>query len=51
MLLLLYTIRHWSGEPSALDASELRWLRPSEMDPVEMPPADAPLVELLNKLL
>ena len=51
MLLLLYLCRNWSGEPSALDASELRWLRPSEMSPNEMPPADAPLIPLLERLL
>ena len=51
MLLLLYLCRNWSGEPSALDASELRWLVPSEMIPDEMPPADAPLIPLLERLL
>lgn len=51
MLLLLYLCRRWAGEPAALDASALVWLRPEEMRPAEMPPADRPLVEMLERLL
>ncbi len=51
MILLLYLCRRWRGEPAALDASALVWLRPDEMDPAAMPPADAPLIPLLGALL
>ena len=51
MLLLLYLCRRWRGEPAALDASALAWLRPAEMRPDDMPPADRPLVEMLGRLL
>jgi 8-oxo-dGTP diphosphatase len=51
MLLLLYLCRRWQGEPRALDASALAWLRPAEMRPGEMPPADAPLIPMLDALL
>ncbi len=51
LLLLLYVIRDWNGEPVALEASALAWLRPGEMDDVAMPPADVPLVEALKRLL
>lgn len=51
MLLLLYLCRRWRGEPAALDASALAWLRPEEMRPGEMPPADRPLVTMLARLL
>ena len=51
MTLLLYLCREWRGEPAPLDASALKWLRPAEMVPGEMPPADGPLIELLAKLL
>ena len=51
MLLLLYLCRRWQGEPAALDASALAWLRPAEMRPDEMPPADAPLIPMLDALL
>lgn len=51
MILLLYLCREWQGEPRPLDASALKWLRPDEMDPAEMPPADRPLIALLSALL
>lgn len=51
MLLLLYLCRSWRGEPRALDASALKWLRPAEMIAGEMPPADQPLIGLLDALL
>jgi 8-oxo-dGTP diphosphatase len=51
MILLLYLCRRWRGEPAALDATALVWLRPREMRPGDMPPADAPLIPLLDALL
>jgi 8-oxo-dGTP diphosphatase len=51
MILLLYLCRRWQGEPAALDASALVWLRPDEMRPHEMPPADAPLIPMLEALI
>jgi len=51
MILLLYTCRVWRGEPRPLDASALKWLRPAEMEAAEMPPADRPLIALLEALL
>jgi 8-oxo-dGTP diphosphatase len=51
MLLLLYLCRTWRGEPEALDASALLWATPAEMAALAMPPADAPLIPLLDALL
>ncbi|HEU0100503.1 MAG TPA: (deoxy)nucleoside triphosphate pyrophosphohydrolase [Allosphingosinicella sp.] len=51
MLLLLYLCREWRGEPRALDAAELRWLRPDAMGALPMPPADEPLIALLERLI
>ena len=51
MILLLYVCREWQGEPQPLDANGLKWLTPMEMDPAEMPPADQPLIALLDALL
>ena len=51
MILLLYVCRAWRGEPKPLDASALAWLRPDEMKPDGMPPADQPLVALLDALI
>lgn len=51
LLLLLYRCHHWRGEPEALDATEIRWLRPSEMHDLQMPPADIPLVSALENII
>ncbi len=51
LLLLLYRCHHWRGEPEALDATEIRWLRPSEMHHLQMPPADIPLVSALENII
>ena len=51
MLLLLYLCREWRGEPQALDAAALEWLKPADMVVAEMPPADVPLVAALERLL
>lgn len=49
LLLLLYRCTKWVGEPAALDSPELRWLTPSDMSALPMPPADKPLVLALQK--
>lgn len=51
MILLLYICRVWTGEPRPLDADALCWLLPAEMVADQMPPADAPLIKLLERLL
>jgi 8-oxo-dGTP diphosphatase len=51
MLLLLYLCRRWTGEPRALDAEALKWAGVEEMAGLDMPPADVPLVRLLERLL
>ncbi len=51
MLLLLYLCREWRGEPRPLDADELKWVRPEEMTALPMPPADEPLIPLLDRLI
>ena len=51
MLLLLYMCRKWRGTPAALDASALQWVRPTEMFALDMPPADRPLIGLLDALV
>ena len=47
LLLLLYVIRDWRGEPVARHAAEFRWVAPAEMPALPMPPADVPLVAAL----
>jgi 8-oxo-dGTP diphosphatase len=51
MILLLYLCRDWRGEPRALHAAALSWVRPAEMRALPMPPADEPLIGLIEALL
>ncbi len=51
LVLLLYTIAAWTGEPQPLEASEIAWVRPSAMATLPMPPADVPLVAALVRAL
>lgn len=49
MLLLLFSCRHWQGEPRPLDAQALRWCKPAELPFLPMPPADVPLAQELAR--
>ena len=51
MILLLYVCRKWRGTPEPLDSAGLKWVRPVEMFALEMPPADKPLIGLLDALI
>ena len=51
LLLLLFACRKWRGTPVAQHASALRWVRPVELHGLDMPPADKPLIGLLEALI
>ncbi|MCK8457163.1 MULTISPECIES: (deoxy)nucleoside triphosphate pyrophosphohydrolase [Sphingomonas] len=51
LVLLLYVTRKWTGVPRALEATALQWVRPSAMHALPMPPADRPLIGLLDALI
>jgi 8-oxo-dGTP diphosphatase len=51
LLLLLYICRKWRGVPAPLDAQALKWVRPNQMFGLAMPPADIPLLGLLDALI
>ena len=51
LVLLLFVARKWTGVPRALAASELRWMRPAALHALDMPPADKPLIALLEAVL
>jgi 8-oxo-dGTP diphosphatase len=51
LLLLLYICRRWRGQPRAIEGGELKWVRPVELHGLDMPPADKPLIGLLDALL
>ncbi len=51
LLLLLYLCREWRGTPAALDADGLQWVLPGGLRALAMPPADIPMIALLEKLV
>ncbi len=51
LLMPLYLIRRWEGEPVAREHSALKWVRPNAMRDYPMPPADLPLVAWLSDFL
>jgi len=51
LLLLLYICRKWRGTPRPLEGGALRWVRPLELHGLPMPPADRPLIGLLEALI
>ncbi|OHD00712.1 MAG: NTP pyrophosphohydrolase [Sphingomonadales bacterium GWF1_63_6] len=51
LLLLLYVCRKWEGVPHPHHATALKWVRPAHMYALPMPPADLPLIGLLEALL
>lgn len=51
LVLLLYALRKWQGVPEARHASALKWAYPLELHRLEMPPADKPLIGLLEALI
>ncbi|EQB32073.1 (deoxy)nucleoside triphosphate pyrophosphohydrolase [Sphingobium ummariense] len=51
LLLLLYVCRKWEGIPEARHATALKWVRPAQMYALDMPPADLPLIGLLDALI
>lgn len=51
MILLLYICRKWRGVPLALEAPAIKWVRPIELHGLDMPPADKPLIGLLDALV
>ena len=51
LLLLLFVVREWSGQPRAIAADALAWHRPAALRSLPMPPADVPLVAALERLI
>lgn len=51
LVLLLYVCRKWQGTPRPLDSAGLKWVRPVELHGLDMPPADKPLIGLLEAML
>lgn len=50
LLMPLYAVRRWRGEPVAREHDALAWAPPAKLEQYEMPPADGPLVAALKAL-
>lgn len=51
LVMLVYVCRKWRGIPRAVEGGALRWVRPAELYGLDMPPADRPLIGLLDALI
>ncbi len=47
LLLLLYTCHQWTGEAKNIESPDIKWLPAQDLQYLDMPPADHPLVEKL----
>lgn len=47
IVILLYTIKRWDGEPRALEGGEIGWFTPPEIAGLAKPPLDIPLTRAL----
>jgi mutator protein MutT len=48
VLLDMWVVRHYTGEPVGLDGQALRWCTRAELESVQLLPADAPIVRALR---
>jgi 8-oxo-dGTP diphosphatase len=48
VLLDMWVVRHYTGEPLGLDGQALRWCTQSELESVQLLPADGPIVTALR---
>lgn len=51
LVLMLYAVRAWQGQPQAIEAPEIGWFGLDEMGDLAMPPADAPFLPALARFL
>ena len=51
LLMPLYVVRAWEGQVKPAEGQATKWLRPSAMATLAMPPADRPLVAFLRDYL
>lgn len=45
-----FLVRDWRSDPVGREGQQLRWVDRTELDPVELLPADVPVVEAIRKL-
>ncbi|SDF54750.1 MULTISPECIES: (deoxy)nucleoside triphosphate pyrophosphohydrolase [Thalassobaculum] len=51
LLMPLYVCRRWKGEVTRHEHADLAWVRPVRLRDYPMPPADAPLVAMIQDIL
>lgn len=51
LVLLLYALRRWHGDPAALDASAIAWVPVADLRALAMPSADVALIEAVERLV
>jgi 8-oxo-dGTP diphosphatase len=51
LLMPLYACRNWEGEPEPLEGQKLAWARKERLRDYPMPPADEPLIPILQDWL
>ncbi len=51
LILMLYACRRWWGTPSPKEGNPITWVRAQRLRDYPMPPADEPLVAMLQDLL
>jgi 8-oxo-dGTP diphosphatase len=51
LLMPLWVCRRWDGRPAGREGQELAWVRPMKLRDYPMPPADEPLIPVLQDLL
>jgi len=51
LLMPLYLCRRWEGEVVAREGQQLAWVRANRLRDYPMPPADVPLIAMLQDLL
>ena len=51
LLMPLYLIQHWTGDPIPKEGQRLEWLAIDDIDAQTMPPPDGPLIVRIKELL
>ena len=51
LLMPVFVLRRWTGEPTARERQKLAWVSAAEIDSLPMPAADRPLAPCLKVLL
>ncbi len=51
LLMPLFLCRSWTGNLTAREGQAMAWVAPKDLDTCSMPPADTPLIPVLQKQL